>query len=110
MRKNVLILVKTVLVLSLAFATGCSKDDGGGGNNGGKTVPDPEGTIAATISKSDGVPVEKTISYLDFTGSYTIGAIGWTEPNNLSVGAGFFLLTRLPIPGLNILTMSPSWI
>ena len=58
MRKSVLFFVKTLLVLGLVFATGCSKDEdnGGGGNNGGGnggTVSDPAGTITVKVRNSD---------------------------------------------------------
>ena len=58
MRKSVLFLMKTLLVLSmLVFATGCPdpKDEDVGNNSGNsteKTVPDPEGTITVSMANS----------------------------------------------------------
>ena len=52
MRKINLFLVRTLMVLSLIFAIGCSKDDESG-DNGSKTVPDPEGTKSMFLQNPD---------------------------------------------------------
>lgn len=41
--------MKTLMVLSLVFVVGCSKDDE---NGGGSSVPDPEGTITVSIANN----------------------------------------------------------
>ena len=64
MKKFDLFFVKTLMVLSLVFVVGCSKDnDSGGKNDGSTTVPDPEGTITVSMSnngvKNVYVPIER---------------------------------------------------
>jgi len=47
MKKMYLFLVQTLVILSLAFAVGCSEDD-----DNGSSVSDPEGTIMFTMTNS----------------------------------------------------------
>ncbi|MDR0873810.1 MAG: DUF5036 family protein [Prevotellaceae bacterium] len=64
MKKFNLFFVQTLMILSLTFVIGCSKD------GGGDSVPDPEGTMSLSMRAFDG---RVTSTYLYWTDSYHIG-------------------------------------
>jgi hypothetical protein len=118
MRKSVLFLMKTVLVLGLVFATGCGKDDdegkddgGSSGNNTEKTIPDPAGTITRNLSNSgirlNSYNSEERGTAIEFSDDVTWVAM--TTSNEFrcqycsiaSVGkvAGLGNITRIPTSG-----------
>lgn len=87
MRKTFYFFVKTVLVLGLLFAAGCSKPDDGngdeGGNNGNNNggnpntpVADPEGTIMMSVRNWDNgttrVPINDGLSNDPYGKEFTI--------------------------------------
>ena len=60
MRKIFLISIEVILILSLFYFVGCSKDgnsdsdnENGGSNNANTTLPDPEGTIIGNIRNDE---------------------------------------------------------
>ena len=53
MKKINLFFVQTLMVLSLIFAVGCNKNNDDNGDNGGKTVPDPQGTVLVSMRNAN---------------------------------------------------------
>jgi len=103
MRKINLFLVQTLMILSLVFVAGCSKNDG----DGDKTVPDPEGTIVTNIRND--------VSMNRYNGIYFglrevgIGTLAMTDANVFqSYGGGFDIAYIGTVNGLGSIQSIPK--